>query len=175
MHYNIKRIRAHVCVCQKTGELLYQLYQSPVPLCAAKPHLYAAQVNLYATQAHLYDVQANLRAPPVRLLSDSPGQACKSVNGEKAPRRTGRHANRDKDQSNVSTYGKQPPDKDRGNRVGLVHVEMQMQQPGSLVISASTPCSMAVRSSDVALRYFSSITSTFVPCVWNGMTNSLGC
>ena len=120
MHYNIKRIRAHVCVCQKTGELLYQLYQSPVPLCAAKPHLYAAQVNLYATQAHLYDVQANLRAPPVRLLSDSPGQACKSVNGEKAPRRTGRHANRDKDQSNVSTYGKQPPDKDRGNRVGLV-------------------------------------------------------
>ena len=120
MHYNIKRIRAHVCVCQKTGELLYQLYQSPVPLCAAEPHLYTAQVNLYAAQAHLYDVQANLRAPPVRLLSDSPGQACKSANGEKAPGRTGRHANRDKDQSNVSTYGKQPPDKDRGNRVGQV-------------------------------------------------------
>ena len=50
MHYNIKRVRAHVCVCQKTSELLYQLYQSPVLLCAAKPHLYAAQ-------AHLYDVQ----------------------------------------------------------------------------------------------------------------------
>lgn len=46
------------CVCQKTGELLYQLYQSPVPLCAAEPHLYTAQVNLYAAQAHLYDVQA---------------------------------------------------------------------------------------------------------------------
>ena len=108
------------CVCQKTGELLYQLYQSPVPLCAAEPHLYTAQVNLYAAQAHLYDVQANLRAPPVRLLSDSPGQACKSANGEKAPGRTGRHANRDKDQSNVSTYGKQPPDKYRVNRVGQV-------------------------------------------------------
>ena len=46
-----------VCVCQKVGELLYQLYQSPVLLCAAKPHLYTAQVNLYAAQAHLYDVQ----------------------------------------------------------------------------------------------------------------------
>ena len=46
------------CVCQKTGELLYQLYPSPVLLRAAKPHLYAAQVNLYDTQAHLYDVQA---------------------------------------------------------------------------------------------------------------------
>lgn len=54
----IKRMRAHVCVCQKTGELLYQLYQSPVLLCAAQPHLYTAQVNLYYTQAHLYDVQA---------------------------------------------------------------------------------------------------------------------
>ena len=47
-----------MCVCQKTMELLYQLYQSPVLLCAAKPHLYTAQVNLYAAQAHLYDVQA---------------------------------------------------------------------------------------------------------------------
>ena len=62
----------------------------------------------------------SLKVPPVRLLSGSPGQACKSANGEKAPGRTGRHANRDKDQSNVSTYGKQPPDKDRGNRVGQV-------------------------------------------------------
>lgn len=51
-------MRAHVCVCQKTGELLYQLYQSPILLCAAQPHLYTAQVNLYYTQAHLYDVQA---------------------------------------------------------------------------------------------------------------------
>ena len=51
-------MRAHVCVCQKTGELLYQLYQSLVLLCAAQPHLYTAQVNLYYTQAHLYDVQA---------------------------------------------------------------------------------------------------------------------
>lgn len=57
MHYNIKRVRAHMCVCQKTGELLYQLYQSPVLLCAAEPHLCTAQVNLYAAQAHLYDVQ----------------------------------------------------------------------------------------------------------------------
>ena len=54
MHYNIKRVHAHVCVCQKTDELLYQLYQSPVLLCAAKPHLYTAQVNLYAAQAQLY-------------------------------------------------------------------------------------------------------------------------
>ena len=67
-----------MCVCQKTGELLYQLYQSPVLLCAARPHLCAAQVNLcaaqvnlYAAQAHLYDVQAQPQgspsAPTIRL------------------------------------------------------------------------------------------------------------
>ena len=60
-----------MCVCQKTGELLYQLYQSPVLLCAARPHLCAAQVNLYAAQAHHYDVQAQPQgspsAPTIRL------------------------------------------------------------------------------------------------------------
>lgn len=71
VRYYITRVRAHVCVCQKTGELLYQLYQSPVLLCAARPHLCAAQVNLYAAQAHLYDVQAQPQgspsAPTIRL------------------------------------------------------------------------------------------------------------
>lgn len=109
-----------MCVCQKTDELLYQLYQSSVLLCAAEPHLCTAQINLYAAQAHLYDAKHSLRAPPARLLSGSPGQAYKNVNGEKAPGRTGRHANRDKDQSNVSTYDRQTPDRDRDNRVGQV-------------------------------------------------------
>ena len=71
VRYYITRVRAHVCVCQKAGELLYQLYQSPVLLCAARPHLCAAQVNLYAAQAHLYDVQAQPQgspsAPTIRL------------------------------------------------------------------------------------------------------------
>ena len=71
VRYYITRVRAHVCVCQKTGELLYQLSQSPVLLCAAKPHLCAAHVNLYAAQAHLYDVQAQPQgspsAPTIRL------------------------------------------------------------------------------------------------------------
>lgn len=62
----------------------------------------------------------SLKVPPVRLLSGSPGRAYRSVNGEKAPGWTDRHADRDKDRSNVSTYGRQTPDRDRDNRVGQV-------------------------------------------------------
>ena len=69
VRYYITRVRAHVCVCQKTGELLYQLYQSPVLLCAARPHLCAAQVNLCAAQVNLYAAQVNLYAAQVNLYA----------------------------------------------------------------------------------------------------------
>ena len=105
-------------------------------LTITKPHLSfvflnlnLASLNLSLTSPNLSFTPLNLsftppnlsfKVPPVRLLSGSPGRAYRSVNGEKAPGRTDRHADRDKDRSNVSTYGRQTPDRDRDNRVGQV-------------------------------------------------------
>jgi hypothetical protein len=98
-------------------------------LTITKPHLSFVSLNLNLASLNLSFTPLNLsftppnlsfKVPPVRLLSGSPGRAYRSVNGEKAPGRTDRHADRDKDRSNVSTYGRQTPDKDRGNRVGQV-------------------------------------------------------
>ena len=121
MRYNIKRMRAHVCVCARRPVNFCTNCTNP-PFSFALPNLTFTPLKSTSTTLKLTFTMSkrSLRVPPVRLLSGSPGRACKSVNGEKAPGRTDRHANRDKDQSNVSTYGKQPPDKDRGNRVGQV-------------------------------------------------------
>ena len=114
VRYYITRVRAHVCVCARRPVNFCTNCTNP-PFSFALPGLTFAPLKLTFTMS-----RRSLRVPPVHPLSGSPGRACKSVNGEKAPGRTDRHANRDKDQSNVSTYGKQPPDKDRGNRVGQV-------------------------------------------------------
>ena len=84
-------------------------------LSLASPNLSFTPLNLSFTPPNL-----SFKVPPVRLLSGSPGRAYRSVNGEKAPGWTDRHADRDKDRSNVSTYGRQTPDRDRDNRVGQV-------------------------------------------------------
>ncbi len=84
-------------------------------LSLASPNLSFTPLNLSFTPPNL-----SFKVPPVRLLSGSPGRAYRNVNGEKAPGRTDWHADRDKDQSNVSTYGRQTPDRDRDNRVGQV-------------------------------------------------------
>ena len=91
-------------------------------LSLASPNLSFTPLNLSFTPPNL-----SFKVPPVRLLSGSPGRAYRSVNGEKAPGRTDRHADRDKDRSNVSTYGRQTPDRDRDNRVGqtLIHPSVQ--------------------------------------------------
>lgn len=119
VHIDISCVRT--CVCQKTGGTSVPTVPNP-PFSFTPPDLTFTPLNLTFTPLKLTFTMSkrSLRVPPVRLLSGSPGRACKSVNGEKAPGRTDRHANRDKDQSNVSTYGKQPPDRDRDNRVGLI-------------------------------------------------------
>lgn len=113
-------VRAHVCVPEDGGTSVPTVPNPPFSF--TPPDLTFTPLNLTFTPLKLTFTMSkrSLRVPPVRLLSGSPGRACKSVNGEKAPGRTDRHANRDKDQSNVSTYGKQPPDRDRDNRVGLI-------------------------------------------------------
>ena len=119
-HY-ITRVRAHVRVCARRPVNFCTNCTNP-PFSFALPGLTFAPLKSTFTPLKLTFTMSrrSLRVPPVHPLSGSPGRACKSVNGEKAPGRTDRHANRDKDQSNVSTYGRQPPDKDRGNRVGLI-------------------------------------------------------
>ena len=121
VRYYITRVRAHVCVCARRPVNFCTNCTNP-PFSFALPGLTFAPLKSTFTPLKLTFTMSrrSLRVPPVHPLSGSPGRACKSVNGEKAPGRTDRHANRDKDQSNVSTYGKQPPDKDRGNRVGQV-------------------------------------------------------
>lgn len=121
VRYYITRVRAHVCVCARRPVNFCTNCTNP-PFSFALPGLTFAPLKSTFTPLKLTFTMSrrSLRVPPVHPLSGSPGRACKSVNGEKAPGRTGRHANRDKDQSNVSTYGRQPPDKDRGNRVGQV-------------------------------------------------------
>lgn len=121
VRYYITRVRAHVCVCARRPVNSCTNCTNP-PFSFALPGLTFAPLKSTFTPLKLTFTMSrrSLRVPPVHPLSGSPGRACKSVNGEKAPGRTDRHANRDKDQSNVSTYGKQPPDKDRGNRVGQV-------------------------------------------------------
>lgn len=110
-----------MCVCARRPANFCTNCTNP-PFSFALPNLTFAPLKSTFTPLKLTFKMSkhSLRAPPARLLSGSPGQACKSVNGEKAPGRTGRHANRDKDQSNVSTYGRQTPDRDRDNRVGQV-------------------------------------------------------
>lgn len=121
VRYYITRVRAHVCVCARRPVNFCTNCTNP-PFSFALPNLTFEPLKSTFTPLKLTFTMSrrSLRVPPVHPLSGSPGRACKSVNGEKAPGRTDRHANRDKDQSNVSTYGKQPPDKDRGNRVGLI-------------------------------------------------------
>lgn len=121
VRYYITRVRAHVCVCARRPVNFCTNCTNP-PFSFALPGLTFAPLKSTFTPLKLTFTMSrrSLRVPPVHPLSGSPGRACKSVNGEKAPGRTDRHANRDKDQSNVSTYGRQPPDKDRGNRVGQV-------------------------------------------------------
>lgn len=121
VRYYITRVRAHVRVCARRPVNFCTNCTNP-PFSFALPGLTFAPLKSTFTPLKLTFTMSrrSLRVPPVHPLSGSPGRACKSVNGEKAPGRTDRHANRDKDQSNVSTYGRQPPDKDRGNRVGQV-------------------------------------------------------
>lgn len=119
----MKRVRTHVCMCvcaRRPANFCTNCTHPPFSL--ALPNLTFTPPKSTFTPLKLTFTMSkrSLRAPPARLLSGAPGRACKSVNGEKAPGRTGRHANRDKDQSNVSTYGRQTPDKDRDNRVGQV-------------------------------------------------------
>ena len=94
------------------------------PVCEAKGrmNLCTKCTNLRFTLPKLTFTLPNLRFKVLQVqpLSASPGQAYRSVNGEKAPGWTDRHADRDKDRSNVSTYGRQTPDRDRDNRVGQV-------------------------------------------------------
>lgn len=121
VRYYITRVRAHVCVCARRPVNFCTNCTNP-PFSFALPGLTFAPLKSTFTPLKLTFTMSrrSLRVPPVHPLSGSPGRACKSVNGEKAPGRTDRHANRDKDQSNVSTYGRQTPDRDRDNRVGQV-------------------------------------------------------
>ena len=121
VRYYITRVRAHVCVCARRPVNFCTNCTNP-PFSFALPGLTFAPLKSTFTPLKLTFTMSrrSLRVPPVHPLSGSPGRACKSVNREKAPGRTDRHADRDKDRSNVSTYGRQTPDRDRDNRVGQV-------------------------------------------------------